>query len=391
MFTLLLIIGCSQQEPIAPLAKTSALDDSENLAYDEDGGRGVVKVMTWNIYVGTNVDYVLQASGLFDLTQRVAVAYDTFLQTNFPERAQAIARQIKKHRPHLVGLQEVSLVEHYDVDGQTRLEEYNFLQILLEAMAAEGLNYQLADSVQNIDIILPRFIDFIPPATLIYDYIRLVDADVILVNRDVQFSDPVKGKYTATLPVSIPNAPDIIIPRGYVSVKAQVNHRTYRFISTHLEAFTELVRLPQAQELAAVFASDTLPLIAVGDFNTGDPAPPNPYMDATYQYLTGVQAGFVDTWVHNQYGNQGSGYTSPFSAALLDPYPDLYQRIDLILVKNYGSPSGQHLIGPVKAEVIGIKQRDRTVSGLWPSDHAGIAAQLHLRVPVAIAGNEILE
>jgi len=60
-------------------------------------------------------------------------------------------------------------------------------------------------------------------------------------------------------------------------------------------------------------------------------------------------------------------------------------------VKNYGSPCGNHPIGPVKAEVIGIKQRDRTVSGLWPSDHAGIAAQLHLRVPVAIAGNDILE
>jgi len=98
-----------------------------------------------------------------------------------------------------------------------------------------------------------------------------------------------------------------------------------------------------------VFASDTF-LIAVGDFNTGDPAPPNPYMDATYQYLTGGTGWFCDTWVHNQYGNQGSGYTSPFSAVCWIRILIFISEIDLILVKNYGSPSGQHLIGPVKAE-----------------------------------------
>jgi endonuclease/exonuclease/phosphatase family metal-dependent hydrolase len=214
---------------------------------------------------------------------------------------------------------------------------------------------------------------------------------VILVNKDVPYSNPIKGEYIAKLPVPSPIGGNIIIPRGYVSVEAMVNNKSYRFICTHLEAFTELVRYPQAQELAAIFANEILPIIAVGDFNTTDPTPPNPYMDATYQFLTGIQAGYIDTWIHNQYGNQGSGYTSPFSAALRDPYPDLYQRIDLIFVKNSGASTGPHPIGPVRAEVIGIKQKDRTVSGLWPSDHAGVAAQLHLPVNPILASGKMLQ
>jgi endonuclease/exonuclease/phosphatase family metal-dependent hydrolase len=390
LLSLLFLMGCTQQEPTTPLADTSMIEGYASLEEGENS-LGVVKVMTWNVYVGTNVDYVLDAEDFYDLTQRVKVAYDTFQLTNFPERAQAIARQIKKYRPDLIGLQEVSLVQHFDVDGQTLLEECNFLQILLDAIAAQGMRYRLADSVQNIDIIMPRLISFTPPANFVLDYIRLLDADVILVNRDVQFSNTIKGEYLAKLPVPSPTGDDIIIPRGYVSVEARVRNKSYRFINTHLEAFTEQVRYPQAQELAAIFSSDSIPNILVGDMNTGDPTPPTPYNDATYQFLTGIEGGFVDSWVYNQFGNQGNGYTSPFSAALRDPYPDLYQRIDLILVKNCGDCTVRHPIGPVWAEVIGDELKDRTISRLWPSDHAGVVAQLHLRKDVAIACGEMVQ
>jgi len=156
-------------------------------------------------------------------------------------------------------------------------------------------------------------------------------------------------------------------------VEAIVGKRSYRFINTHLEAFTELVRYPQAQELTAVFSGETLPTIMVGDFNTLDPTPPNPFNDATYQHITAI-AGFEDSWVHNNLTFQGEGYTSPFSADLRDPFPDLYQRLDIIFAKNFAYP-----IGPVQAVVIGTRFKDRTPSGLWPSDHAGVFAKLHLR------------
>jgi len=63
---------------------------------------------------------------------------------------------------------------------------------------------------------------------------------------------------------------------------------------------------------------------------------------------------------------------------LLNPVVDLYERIDFVFVGNTAQGTGQHPIGPVYAEVIGDEQSDRTPSGLWPSDHAGIIARLHI-------------
>lgn len=367
-----LMFGCSEQTPMSPLSDNASEYQLEKLAENFDL-RGSVKVMTWNVYVGANVDIVLNATDPLDLAQRVAAAYDTVQQTNFPERAIKIASIIKKHRPQLIGLQEISLIQRLDQTGSVVLEELDYLNILLNALAAQKLNYGLADIIHNADVTMPLLAGWNGTDPII-EYVRLRDSDVILVQRDVQFSNSIKGNYSAALP--IPSL-GITIPRGYVSVEAQVSNRSYRFINTHLEAFTEQVRLPQAMELALVFSSETLPVILVGDFNTTDPTLVNPFQDATYQFLTQT-AGYEDSWIHNLWGNQGDGNTSPFQSDLRDPFANLYQRIDLIFVGNYGSPAGIHPIGPVRAEVIGDEQRDRTPSGLWPSDHAGVFAQLHI-------------
>jgi hypothetical protein len=53
-----------------------------------------------------------------------------------------------------------------------------------------------------------------------------------------------------------------------------------------------------------------------------------------------------------------------------NPLSQLYQRIDLILT-----------LGPIGAQNIslfGANPATRTGDGLWPSDHAGVAAQLVL-------------
>ena len=387
IFVFLFVFSCTEDVPISPLTQTSQGLGSETFATDaEEGSRAVVKVMTYNIYVGANVDSVLAATDPVDLALKVAAAYDTVYFTKFWERAQSISKLIKKHRPHLIGIQEASLIQLINPANGMVEEELDYLQILMNELDAQNLNYQVAESIQNFDQMLPRYLSFTPPSTLEYDLVRLVDSDVILVRNDVQYSNPIKGNYAAFLSVPVPTNPpsSIDIPRGYVSVEAKVGKKSYRFINTHLEAFTELYRLPQAQELCAIFAGETLPIIMVGDFNTLDPEYPNPYADTTYNYIT-KSGGFTDTWVHNLKGNQGAGYTSPFSAALLDPYPDLYQRIDLIFAKNFQAP-----IGPVQAEVIGTSFKDRTPSGLWPSDHASVVAQLHLREMSILVQNELV-
>ena len=40
---------------------------------------------------------------------------------------------------------------------------------------------------------------------------------------------------------------------------------------------------------------------------------------------------------------------------------------------------GRHVVYHYEFERVGYEQEDRTPSGLWPSDHAGVVARLTLR------------
>lgn len=58
------------------------------------------------------------------------------------------------------------------------------------------------------------------------------------------------------------------------------------------------------------------------------------------------------------------------SPDLLNAVSMLNQRIDYILFKNGWDPD--------ETELAGDLQKDRTKTGLWPSDHAGVFAVLDL-------------
>ena len=368
--SLFTLAGCLKDEPVGPAA-----DESFSMLEKSEMGNGELKVMTWNIYVGANVDIVLGATDVLDAAQKVAVAYEELKQTNFPERASAIAAQVARHRPQLIGFQEVSLIQRLDPVSGELLEEIDFLQILKGALQQRGLRYRVAGSVENADVTVPRLIG-IENGEPVFDYVRLLDTDVILVNDEVAVSGSTSGRYAAALPV-----PDLgaEIPRGYVSIVAQVGARKVRFVTTHLESAYEEVRLPQAQELAGILAQETLPTIVLGDFNTLDPAPPNPMSDGTYQFLTG-DGGFADAWTLRKGDPNDVGFTSPNASDLRNPAAELYERIDLVLLKNFPRNGERFSPGSVHAEVIGEEERDRTASGMWPSDHAGLVVKLNGKV-----------
>lgn len=383
VFIALFLWGCQTTDPVAPLSSEAATSTVSLLSKPADG-RGELKVMDWNIYIGANVDIVLSAENELDLLMKVAAAYDTLGMTNFPERAQTIAGQVAKFKPHVIALQEVSLIQRFDdLDNPHLLDQQDYLNILLNALAEQGQSYQLADLVYNADVTVPRLAGFNNASEMIIDYVRVLDADVILVRTDVAFSDVVKGHYETNLP-PIPGVG--ILPRGYVSINADINGRHYRIVNTHLEAFGGDIRYAQAQELASVFAGETLPVVMMGDFNTDDLTPPNPYMDDTYRFMTET-AGYYDAWDYNLYGHQSDGNTYGNASDLMNPDVNLYERIDFVFVGNTGPGAGHNPIGPVYAEVIGDEQKDRTVSGLWPSDHAGIIARLHISAPQTVAAN----
>ena len=162
----------------------------------------------------------------------------------------------------------------------------------------------------------------------------------------------------------------VTVPRGWISVDGKLRGKQFRFITTHLESFHLGVQAAQASELAQVPANTQLPVIIAGDLNTesstGDPA-----QNAAYQIV--LSAGFADAWVVSHPGLPG--FTWPLhSEDPFTPFATPTQRIDLILTRD-----GRKGIAVLSADVFGNNQLfDLTTSGLWPSDHAGVASTLKL-------------
>jgi len=125
----------------------------------------------------------------------------------------------------------------------------------------------------------------------------------------------------------------------------------------------EQVRVAQVDELIA--AQDALatqlgalPLVYVGDYNSRAPDAP------AYSRL--LAAVGEDAWVSNRHSD--SGETCCFDAAVRDPAETLTSRIDLVLHSRD--------VKAARETIVGAEIADMTVSGLWPSDHAGVVARL---------------
>lgn len=312
--------------------------------------------MTYNVYVGSSAEPLLSVENVLQAPAEVAKMYNNVMASDFPGRARAIAKIIKAHQPHVIGLQEISLIRRqspgdFIPDNPTLAEEVvlDYLRILMEALQAEGLSYQIAAQVENIDVEMPMF-----TAAGIVD-VRLTDYDVILSRTDVEISNPMAVNYANVLTI---DKLGLKVKRGYAAVDATVSGVTYHVVNTHLERFTEENRVAQTQELVDTLSDETMPIILLGDFNTRA-------TDGTgYQIL--LSAGYVDVW---QMDSEGTGNTCCQDDDILNEVSDLTVRIDQIFIRN------MDLSLPVLSFTVGDKPSDRLPSGLWPSDHAGVVAQ----------------
>ena len=229
----------------------------------------------------------------------------------------------------------------------------DFLKVLQTALQAEGLSYAVAGQVENFDVEMPM-------ATSPTDFVdvRLTDYDVILARSDVAPANAMSATYQAKLPI-VPFG--IEVPRGYVAVDATVDGATYRVVNTHLESFTPQVRLAQARELVASLSAESRPVVLLGDFNT------QAVDGAAYQLLIG--AGYSDVW---QADSEGDGYTCCQAPDLGNVQSTLHERIDQVFIKGVALRQG----ASIRTATVGAAPADRTPSGLWPSDHAGVVAHL---------------
>ena len=149
-------------------------------------------------------------------------------------------------------------------------------------------------------------------------------------------------------------------------MQATVAGRDLRFITTHLETgAAEPIQAFQARELLQIILGDALPVIAVGDFNSDA----NGTTTDTYGDIL-VPGGLLDVW--NVVNPGDPGLTGSQQEDLLNDPSDLNRRIDLVFVR------GTDDFAPLAADVVGDEDADRTPSGLWPSDHAGVTASIRL-------------
>ena len=339
-----------------------------------------VVVMTRNLYTGSDLFQLLDVDtgNLLQVLRAVGDRVIEIVETNFPERAQALAAEIERVQPHLIGLQEVERVRfQYPGDflvGNPQPAEdvlYDYLDLLLAALQARGLAYEVAAVLETVDLELPALVD-LATGFVAFD-VRLTDRDVILRRSDVSVSNVTARHYSDIFQAG---TGDLVLPlpKGFTAVDAEVAGRTYRFVNTHLEV-RELddgaTQARQAEELIEVLAGENRPVILVGDFNS---RPTDP-VGRPYDRLR--QAGFVDAW-RLRPEPFDPGLTCCQAGDLTNTDSRLSERVDLVWVRNDLGRLPFSVVGRVEAAVVGDDPEARTASGLWPSDHAGVGARIEI-------------
>jgi hypothetical protein len=122
--------------------------------------RKTVTVMTRNLYLGADVAPVILAAATGgDIVAAVSEVWATVQFTDFPARAAGLAGEIAATQPDLIGLQEAEVWHSEPIPVQGTLNaqpvEYDFPQILLDALAARGLHYEVAAEETGFSIELP--------------------------------------------------------------------------------------------------------------------------------------------------------------------------------------------------------------------------------------------
>jgi hypothetical protein len=390
---LLVIIATVAMLGVTPAANAGSGDGSPGHHH----GRGKpVTVMSRNIYLGADIQRPVlaalgaQAAGGTEQEVVVALANATHVtreivdQTNFPLRARLLAKEITRTRPALVGLQEVALWRSGPLEltnvGVPNAEtvDYDYLAILLDALRARGAHYVAANVGWRADVEAPSFTGSPFDGTIGSPRdVRMTMRDVILVRKHsgVKVTGGGDTIFTHNLAVDIAGV-SLNFDRGYQWVDARAGHRRFRFVNTHLEAFSSDLALAQAQEVLAGTPTDRT-TVFVCDCNSDPlnssvkPIDTVPHK-AAYDLIVG--SGFTDEWL--EWAPAEEGWTSGLSELVNDPTAAGFDhRIDMVFARTargtglpvtWGATTGTN-----------VSNRDPG-TGLWPSDHGGVVLRLRL-------------
>ena len=338
-------------------------------AQDLDHGRGGLRVMTYNADEGTDFLEVQNVTSLQQFLLGAGQIFTNVPATNPPARMQAIARQIIAAAPDLVSLQELDqwYTGAFDPASGTcgaMTLQFDMLQELLDALAQQGARYGLV--VEAPQFAFPPTPGFIPPSTFLCAQVQnniaiLARTDLNPAEFQLSNVQSAQFKNEVMVPTPVGLFPE---PRAWASVDVTFHGDLFRVIGTHLESFVPQVREQQGAELRNGPANTSLPIIIAMDSNAQVfPLPQDP------TYVDFITAGYNDVW--NELFPLAPGFTCCQAPLVNNSVSQLYQRIDLILTLGN--------IAPEAITLFGADPYTMTPAGLWPSDHAGVAARLKLK------------
>jgi hypothetical protein len=367
-----------------------------SLAVAGAGSAADITVMTQNQYLGADIAPLVDPSK--DFNEEVLKAFLQIAANKPAERIAALAAEIVKESPHLVGLQEVFGFSCQPQELCSLLPPElsgAFNDHLALTETALGDSYTFVAQVTNLDVTLPFPLYEGGPSV----YISVIDRDVILARSDVRAvpldpsvvaatcSKPSDDgcNYVAVLP--LPAGLGGNIERDWVAALASVNDRRYLFVNTHLETREPFPYFQgtQARQLVATLqalAPRSPPIILVGDFNSDPndttflPTPPAPFPQfppVSNPYVQLTAARLNDAWLFRP-GNV-PGLSCCQAADLSNHNSQVYERIDLIWSSEVPRKVKD---ARVVGETVNFKTKPQG-RGLWPSDHGAVVATLQFR------------
>ena len=378
--------GCD--EGSNPLAEDEVPEMQLSEVPGEALGQKPLTVMSRNVYFGGDIGPVL-AVGFSDLELLASVAAGVWAQVqanDFHERAVALVDEIEEARPDVVGLQELAEFLTFELDlaagsyGVTGVVD--FQEILEDELKARGLHYSFVAVQENTTVRVPVAGADLGGGFVPTHLVQLTVRDAVLVRQGLNVRGISQGNYQAVMSLGLdPFGNPIEMKRGWIRVDAKVNGIPYHFVSTHMEiqAFSPIQLLQTEELLTEVAANLDGVTVLMGDFNSDAAASfGDPTWTPTYQQVRA--AGFDDAWALANHGEPSGGLTCCNAPDLRNPEPELTQRIDFVFLRASELKEGDGIYpGLVDVRIVGNDPTRRTdPGGLWPSDHAGLVANLGL-------------
>jgi endonuclease/exonuclease/phosphatase family metal-dependent hydrolase len=317
---------------------------------------GVI-IMTQNMDAGTDLGFVVA----FGAPEGVDLTLEEIEASQIPQRANLIAAQIAAEKPDMVALEEVTLWRIGPTPETATQILYDQLELLLSALASQGVAYEVVAINRLTDLALPGS----------NGALRYTDRDALLVRSDLRppafhISNTHTHVYDATFDFQ-----GLVVFQGWISADVHVANSHFRLVVTHLESpvpgvpEATAVQVAQAGELIQSLRNLTIPVVVCGDFNSDANFGNGP--DATPSVALIEAAGYSDTW---RIANPGdSGDTWPLFLEDQAP-PDFFElfvpfeRIDLFFSRDIQVISAKEVFAPA-------------LNGGMPpygSDHAGVIA-----------------